>query len=74
MISIVACCHTAKLCALATQAFRLQPYHHAMVTISVSNSGQHFKTRVSGSWGKKPGKTQVLKWMRFWAIKTQDHC
>jgi len=31
----------------------------AMVMTSVSNSGQNFKTRVSGSWEKKPGFFQV---------------
>jgi len=30
---------------------------------SVSNSGQNVKTRVSGSWEKKPGKT---RYFGFW--------
>jgi len=29
VISIVACCHSVKLCALAAQAFRLQQWHNA---------------------------------------------
>jgi len=55
------------------QVFILQakPPALAVVLPSVSNSGQKFKTRVSGSWEKKSGKIQVLKWMRFWVIKTQ---
>jgi len=43
---------------------------------SVSNSGQNFKTQVSGSW-KKPCENPfclVLKWMRFWVLKTHYHC
>jgi len=42
------------------------------LAISISNSGQNFEIRVSGSWEKKPGNIRcfrVLKWMRFWAIK-----
>ena len=44
--------------------------------ISVSNSGQNFKTRVSGSWEKIQENPffWVLKWMRFWPIRTQYHC
>jgi len=29
VISIVACCHRVKLCALAAQAFQLQQWHNA---------------------------------------------
>jgi len=34
-----------------------------LVICSVSNSGQNFETRVSGSWEKKPGKTRFFG---FW--------
>jgi len=29
VISIIACCHSVKLCALAVQAFRPQRWHNA---------------------------------------------
>ena len=34
---------------------------HLPLFISVTNSGQNFKTRVSGSWENKPGKTRFLE-------------
>jgi len=38
------------------------------IKTSVSNSGQNFKTRVSGSWEKKPGKTRVFSGFEMNAI------
>jgi len=46
-----------------TPGFNLQICKAA--PISVSNSGQNFKTRVSGSWKKNPGKNEFFG---FWNI------
>ena len=43
----------------------------------ISNSWQNFKTLVSGLLRKQTRENvflRVLKWMRFWAIKTQYNC
>jgi len=33
VISIVACCHSVKLCAFAAQAFRPQQWHNAFMQV-----------------------------------------
>jgi len=43
----------------------------------VSNSGENLKTRVSGSWAKKPGKTRFFSGFEMNMIlsdKSQYHC
>ena len=58
-----------------TVGILLPLYKH--IFTNVSNSGQDFKTRGSGSWEKKPGKTQVFSGFVMNAIlsdKTQYHC
>jgi len=50
---------------------------HLWFSTSVSNSGQNFKTHVSGSWEKKLGKTQFFSGFEMNAIlsdETHYHC
>ena len=64
IISVVACCHSVKLCALAARAFRSQQYTCTVLLLNLGRKLRSWKAASAREWDF----TAQMVWRRYSAV------